>query len=128
MYENDYIFQMVTDLATSANKILFDSNCECTSVSLPSIKDVETRKKAEYMLEMIDKGQAEEAEEQLYIEIKDKTADNMMMGYVFYLHLAEKDDALLMDWGYSRKKIKEGIKHFSAQFGIEEMVDLFLYD
>ena len=77
---------------------------------------------------MVDQGQIQEAEDKIFTINNIRTADNMMMGFVYYAYLMGKDNDWLAKYSYSPQKIKERIRYFATQFGIEEMVDLFFYE
>ena len=128
MYEEDFNIVLLNDLAASAGKMLFEVDYGSTPVSLCSIKDADTRKEAEALLEMVDQGQIQEAEDKMFNITNVRTADNMMVGFVYYAYLTGKDNDWLAKYSYSPQKIKERIRYFAERYGIEEMVDLFFYE
>lgn len=126
MFEQDYIMRQIRQIINFLVKVLFHIDTE--KLSLQSIKTIEAREAAGDLLRKTDQGDINEAENQLSELIKDKTLDNLLVGFVFYSYLNEKDDDYLESNDFDRKAVENGMKYLLSEYGLEGMADLFFYD
>ena len=118
MFEQDYIMRLVHEIARVLAKILFNIDSETIAEELES--RIEEPDILERLLDMIDNGQINEAENKLY-DMFDAGAPNCIeMAILFYSYLNEKSDEFLKENDYSRGEIKEGIE--PSVLGVEVVV------
>ena len=75
---------------------------------------------------LVDAGEINEAENQLYENLDENDTEHLEMALTFYMYLNQLDDDTLFMANYSREEIVEGINSVSASFGItgfENFVD-----
>ncbi|MDE5936341.1 MAG: hypothetical protein K2G83_02935, partial [Ruminococcus sp.] len=107
-------------------KVLFNIDSETISSSL--IQNRETKETADDLLRKTDSGNISEAEKELSELIKNRTMDNLLVGFVFYSYLNEKDDDYLEINDFSRDEVEKGINHLLSEYGLETMADIFFYN
>lgn len=107
-------------------KVLFNIDSETISSSL--IQDRETKETADDLLRKTDSGNVNEAEKEISELIKNRTMDNLLIGFVFYSYLNEKDDDYPEINNFSRDEVEKGIKHLLSEYGLETMADIFFYN
>ena len=71
------------------------------------------------MLRKIDDGKINEAENDLFELVEDKTKDSLLTGIIFYSHLNDKDDVFLESNDFSRDEVEDGIKHLLSEYDID---------
>ena len=126
MFQQDYIMRLIHQMVRAILKLLFNIDTESPSVQL--LEDAESKEVAEDLLEIIDSGNINQAENKLYELIENKTKENLLIGLVFYSYLNEKDEDYLIANDFSRDEIKDGVKHLVSEYGVEGVADLFFYD
>ncbi len=120
MFEKDYIVRLVHEIARVLAKILFNIDTETVTEELKS--RVEETNLLEMLLDMIDNGQINEAENKLYDLMNDGAPNCLEMAVLFYLHLNEKSDDFLEENAYSREEVKGGLEAVAARVGQREVV------
>lgn len=126
MFEQDYIMRQIRQIIKILVKVLFNIDDESPSSAL--IQNAESRKTADDLLRKAETGNINNAENELSELIKNRTADGLLIGFVFYSYLNEKDDGYLEISNFSREKIENGIKHLLSEYGLESLSDIFFYD
>lgn len=126
MFEQDYIMRQIKEMIRALIKLLFHIDTESPSIEL--MQDVEEKYMLSQLLQMIDDGKVNDAEDQLYEMIADADRDNLKIALLFYAHLNEKSDEFLEDHNFSRDEIRSGLKEVVSKYGLESMADVFLED
>lgn len=126
MFEQDYIMRQIRQIIKILVKVLFNIDDESPSSAL--IQNIESRKTADDLLRKAETGNINNAENELSELIKNRTADGLLIGIVFYSYLNEKDDDYLEISNFSREKVENGIKHLLSEYGLESLSDIFFYD
>ena len=121
MFEQDYIMRLVHEIARVLAKILFNMDSETVSEELES--RIEETDILEKLLNMLDKGQINEAENKLY-DMLDVGAPNCIeTAILFYSYLNEKSDEFLKENDYSRGEVKEGIEDVAEKVGLSGLIN-----
>ena len=124
MFEQDYIMRLVHEIARVLAKILFKIDSEKVSEELKS--KIEETDILEQLLDMVDNGQINEAEDKLF---KIAESENYLkLALVFYSHLNEKDDAFLEKNNFTRDKIKTGLEDIMSIYGLDDLARVLLQD
>ncbi len=73
----------------------------------------------ESLLDMVDNGNINEAENYLYDLVSDRDIDSLKIALLFYSYLNDKSDEFLQINGFSREEIKLGIQNSADKFGLK---------
>ena len=121
MFEQDYIMRLVHEIARVLAKILFNIDSETVSEELES--HIEETDVLEKLLDMVDKGLINEAENKLYDMLDAGTPNCIETAILFYSYLNEKSDEFLKENDYSRGEVKEGIEDVAERVGLSGLVN-----
>ena len=122
MFEQDYIMRLVHEIARVLAKILFNIDTETVTEELEA--RIEETDILEELLDMVDCGQINEAENKLY-DLLDARAPNCIeMAILFYSHLNEKTDEFLKENDYSRDEIKAGMEAVAERVGLSGVLEV----
>ncbi|MGN0369755.1 MAG: DUF6483 family protein [Butyrivibrio sp.] len=124
MFEQDYIMRLVKEMIRMLLKLLFNIDTESPSTDL--MENVEQRAFLNELLDMIDKGKINEAENLLFDPENTIKKDNLKTALLFYSYLNEKDDDFLEANNYSRDEIRSGIKEIAGECGMDGIAGMFL--
>lgn len=123
--EKDYILRMIKDLTKSiAHLILGKSEIEYEPPKESKYSRVDTLYVK--LIELVNMGQINEAEDLLFDEINPSDMRQFEMAMSFYLYLNDFGDDYLEKNNYSRDEITEGIRSICKEYGVSSMVD-FLF-
>ncbi len=122
--EKDYIMRMIKEMVRVLASLMFGKSYDCAE------QDRENRflvagKPLKTLLEMIDAGKINEAENILLDGIDYAQPEEVFAAALFYEHLSEKDDAFLQANNYSREEVLDGFRELLKKSGYET---LFSYE
>ena len=126
MFEQDYIMRLIKELVRTLLKLLFHIDMESPTDEL--LENMEEKYVLENLLELVDAGKINEAENQLIEMLSGGDRNKLEMALLFYAYLNEKTDEFLQENHFSRKEIKEGIESAAARYGITNVSEIFLED
>ena len=126
MFEQDYIMRLIKELVRTLLKLLFHIDIETPTAEL--LENMEEKYVLENLLELVDAGKINEAENQLIEMLSGGDRNKLEMALLFYAYLNEKTDEFLQENHFSRKEIKEGIEAAAARYGITNVSEIFLED
>lgn len=126
MYEQDYIMRLVKQFVRMIIKMLTGKDVENPTADL--IKDSIIRANLEGLLDMVDEGKINEAENLLYDMLGEENMINLESGLIFYSYLNEQSDAFLIFNGYSRAEIKDGVKRIVASYNLDDLADIMFME
>ena len=121
MFEQDYIMRLVHEIARVLAKILFNIDSETASEELES--RIEETDILEQLLDMVDNGQINEAENKLYDMLNVGAPNCIETAILFYSYLNEKSDIFLKENDYSRGEVKEGIEDVAEKVGLSCLIN-----
>ncbi len=124
MFEQDPIMRQIHDIVKAAAKMMH-MNVDIASEHLVQVEDAQVRDTADLLLQMIDSGKINEAENELYALLESRTLDHLHTGIAFYSHLEEKEDDFLTACNFSREEIIDGRNHLLACYGLDGTEELF---
>ncbi len=123
MFEQDYIIRLIREMIRTILKLLFHIDTDSPTADL--LEDEGTQAILNGLLDMIDQGNINEAENRIF----DLTADNNMtdleMALLFYSYLNEKEDDFLLEHDFSREEVKLGIEDLASRYGLAGISDIF---
>lgn len=121
MFEQDYIMRLIHQVIRTLLKLLFNIDTEKEEELFLTIN--ETKEKFYELLDLVDKGQINEAENKLLEELNPKEIQYYKKALMFYAYLNEMDNDFLMEHNYSKREITEGIQYVSEIYGYGSMVN-----
>ena len=126
MVERDYIMRLIREMVRVILKLVFNIDTESPTVDL--LADEEEKQMLDALLSMIDAGDINNAENQLYEIVSGGGMEKLKMALLFYSYLNDKSDDFLTEHDFSREEIKSGIKDMVSMYGLNSMADAFLSD
>jgi len=126
MFEQDYVMRLIKEIVRTILKLLFNIDTESPTMDL--LENKEDKEALESLLEMIDMGKINEAENRLYDLIHYADMPSLEIALLFYSYLNSKTDDYLEAHNFSRDEIILGIKNVTDSFGISSIAETFLTD
>ncbi|MCM1044667.1 MAG: DUF6483 family protein [Candidatus Gastranaerophilales bacterium] len=124
MFEQDYIIRLIREMIRAILKMLFHMDTASPLEEL--LEDKESQSILESLLDMVDHGNINEAENQIYDMTSDHNMTNLEVGLLFYSYLNDKDDAFLQQHGFCRDEIRSGVTELISRYGLTGMAEAFL--
>ncbi len=125
VFEQDYIMRLIKEMLRTMLKLLF--HIEIDSPTEELLKN-EEKESWERLLDMIYRGDINEAENLVYEMTSNGDMSNLKIALLFYSCLNDKDDNFLMEHGFEREEIKFGIESLVSRYGLTGITDIFLED
>ena len=113
--------RLVHEIARVLAKILFNIDSETVSEELES--RIEETDILEQLLDMIDNGQINEAENKLYDMLDEGIPNCIEIAILFYSYLNDKTDEFLMENEYSRGEVIDGIETVAERVGLRALIN-----
>lgn len=126
MFEQDYVMRLITEIIRTILKLLF--NIDTASPTVELLENKEIKETLENLLDMVDTGKINEAENKLYDLISDTDMNSLEVALLFYSYLNDKTDDFLEASEFSRDEIKLGIENVADFFGLSNITKMFLAD
>lgn len=126
MFKQDYVMRLVKEMVRTILKILFHIDTDSPIDEL--LKTSEEKETLNELLDLVDKGNINEAENWLYDLISEGNQSGLEFALLFYSYLNDKPDEFLEQNNYSREEIKLGLKDISSRYGLDTITEKFLYD
>lgn len=126
MVERDYIMRMIREMVRAILKLFFNIDSESPTEEL--LAGEEEKQLLDILLAMVDVGDINHAENQLYEIVSGGDMEKLKMALLFYSYLNDKSDDFLTEHDFSRGEIKSGIKDMVSMYGLDSMADVFLSD
>ncbi len=123
MFEQDYIMRLIKEMIRAILKLLFNIDTDNPMETLS--EDKESQSTLEKLLDMVDNGNINEAENQIYNMTSDNNMANLKVALLFYSYLNDKDDEFLQKHDFCRDEIASGVKELAARYGLTGMADAF---
>ncbi len=122
MFEQDYIMRMIKEMVRLFLKLLFNINTDSPTAEL--LENEQKQGILNNLTNMIDEGNINKAENELYSIIENGEKDDLEMVILFYSYLNDKDDDFLSEHDFSREEVKNGLKTVLSKYGFESLSDL----
>lgn len=126
MYEQDYVMRFIKEMVRAILKLLFNIDTESPTVEL--LENKEKKETLENLLDMVDAGKVNEAENELYDLINNTDVNSLVVALLFYSYLNDKTDNFLEVNSFSRDEIKLGVENLVDGFGLSSIAKMFLRD
>lgn len=124
MFEEDYIMRQIREMVRMLLKLLFQLDQEEDSEEL--LRGTKENEVLRELLEMVDDGRINEAENRVYELCEDGEMANLKVMLLFYDYLNGKSDEYLEECEFSREELKEDMRDLLAGFGLSDMAEVFL--
>ncbi len=124
MFEQDYVIRLIKEMIRAILKLFFHMDTDNPTKDL--LEEKECQETLEKLLDMVDNGNINEAENQIYDITSDDNMVNLKMALLFYSYLNDKDDDFLQKNDFCREEIKSGIKELVSRYGLTGMAEIFL--
>ena len=124
MFEEDYIMRQIREMVRMLLKLLFQMDMEEDSEEL--LRGTKENEVLRELLEMVDDGRINEAENRVYELCEDGEMANLKVMLLFYDYLNGKSDEYLEECEFSREELKEDMRDLLAGFGLSDMAEAFL--
>ena len=124
MYEQDYIIRLIREMIRAVLKLIFRVDTESPTEEM--LEDSEVKAALDGLLDMVDEGKINEAENVVYEITEDGGYKNLETALLFYSYLNEKPDEFLEENNFSRDEVKEGLLEIISRYGLGSMADTFL--
>ncbi len=124
MFEEDYIMRQIREMVRMLLKLLFQLDQEEDSEEL--LRGTKENEVLRELLEMVDDGRINEAENRVYELCEDGEMANLKVMLLFYDYLNGKSDEYLEECEFSREELKEDMRDLLAGFGLSDMAETFL--
>lgn len=122
MFEQDYIMRVIKEMVRAILKLLFNIDTESPTAEL--LESTEQKETLENLLEMLDAGNINEAENQLDDLISSHDRDSLKVALLFYSYLNDKPDEFLEANDFSRDEVKLGIQNVAGGFGLGGIAEM----
>ena len=126
MFEKDYVMRLIKEMVRAILKLLFHIDTESPTIEL--LENKEEKETLENLLDMIDDGKINEAENRLYDLISDTDMNSLEIALLFYSYLNDKTDDFLEENDFNRDEIKLGLENVADRFGLSSIAKMFLTD
>lgn len=126
MFEQDYVMRLIKEMVRSILKLLFNIDTESPTAEL--LENKEEKEALKKLIDMVDAGSINEAENCLYDLIGDSDINGLEIALLFYSYLNDKTDEFLAVNHFSREEIKLGIKNVTDEYGLGSLAKVFLTD
>ena len=124
MFEQDYMMRLVKEIARVLAKILFNIDSETFEEDLS--QRIEKNEILDDILDLVDDGNINEAENQIYDLMKSGRASDIETALLFYSYLNDQTDEFLETNNFSREEIKLGIETLADSCGLNGLVNVFV--
>lgn len=124
MFEQDYVMRLIKEMVRAILKLLFNIDTESPSKEL--LQDSEEEQTLDELLDMVDDGFINEAENRVYEITEEGKKTDLEIALLFYSYLNDKSDKFLEEHNYSRDEIKAGLKDLTSRYGIDDFAEIFL--
>lgn len=121
--EKDYIMRMIKEMVRVLFSLMFGK--KYVSVELEGENKYQVSgNPLENLMNMVDLGQINEAENMLLEDLDYGSKEEVMAAVLFYQYVGEKDTEFLEKHGYSDEEVVFGLKQILKNSGYGELLDL----
>lgn len=124
MFEQDYIMRQIKEMVRALLRLLFNKDADCPATEL--IATDADRQALEGLLDLVDEGRIDEAENRLFELSESKDAEGLKLALLFYSHLNDKPDEFLAAHDFSRDEIRSGIRDIAEKYDVQGLSNIFL--
>ena len=123
--EKDYIMRIIKEMIQVLFSLVFGKKYVLAELEKENKYEV-SGKKLNVLLDIIDSGQINEAENILLGSINYTSRDEVIAAALFYQFLSEKDSEFLENNNYTKDEVLSGFKQLLIQSGYADLVSQFM--
>jgi hypothetical protein len=123
VFEQDYIMRLIKEMVRAILKLLFNIDTDSPTAEL--LEDSEEKATLNTLLDMVDDGKIDEAENEIYELTENLDYNNLEVALLFYSYLNDKSDEFLKTNNFSRDEVKEGLETIVSQYGLNSIATIF---
>lgn len=124
MFEQDYVMRLIKEMVRAILKLLFNIDTDSPSAEL--LEDAKEQQTLDELLDMVDNGFINEAENKIYEITEEGKKTDLEMALLFYSYLNDKSDEFLEAHNYGRDEIKAGLKDITVRYGVDGFAEMVL--
>lgn len=124
MFEQDYVMRLIKEMVRAILKLLFNIDTDSPSAEL--LEDAKEQQTLDELLDMVDNGFINEAENKIYEITEEGKKTDLEMALLFYSYLNDKSNEFLEAHNYGRDEIKAGLKDITVRYGVDGFAEMFL--
>jgi hypothetical protein len=124
VFEQDYVMRLIKEMVRAILKLLF--NIDTDSPTSELLEDSEEKSTLDTLLDMVDDGKVNEAENEIYEMTENQDQNNLEVALLFYSYLNDKSDEFLEDNNFTRDEVKDGLKTIVSRYGLNSIASIFL--
>ena len=124
MFEQDYVMRLIKEMVRAILKLLFNIDTDSPSAEL--LEDAKEQQTLDELLDMVDNGFINEAENKIYEITEEGKKTDLEMALLFYSYLNDKSDEFLEAHNYGWDEIKAGLKDITVRYGVDGFAEMFL--
>ena len=124
MFEQDYVMRLIKEMVRAILKLVFNIDTDSPSAEL--LEDAKEQQTLDELLDMVDNGFINEAENKIYEITEEGEKTDLEMALLFYSYLNDKSDEFLEAHNYSRDEIEAGLKDITVRYGVDGFAEMFL--
>jgi hypothetical protein len=124
VFEQDYVMRFIKEMVRAILKLLF--NIDTDSPTSELLEDCEEKATLDELLDMVDDGNIDEAENEIYELTENLNQNNLEVALLFYSYLNDKSDEFLEGNNFSRDEVKEGLETIVSRYGLNSIASMFL--
>ena len=124
MFEQDYIIRMIKEMVRVILKLLFNIDLDSPTTEL--FKNEQKQSLLNNLLNRLDKGDINNAENELFSIIENREKEDLEIAILFYSYLNDMDDDFLLEHDFSREEVKSGLQAILSKYGFKGITDIFL--
>ena len=124
MFEQDYIMRYIKEMIRVLLKLVFHIDTDAPVIDL--LEDKKDKQTLELLLNLVDEGMIDNAENKIYEIIGDGNKQNLKVAILFYSYLNDKSDKFLEEHNFSRDEIKLGLQDVMERYGVGDLTEIFM--
>ena len=124
MFEQDYIMRYIKEMIRVLLKLVFHIDTDAPVIDL--LEDKKDKQTLDLLLNLIDEGLIDNAENKIYEIIGDGNKQNLKIAILFYSYLNDKSDKFLEEHNFSRDEIKLGLQDVMERYGVGDFTEIFM--
>ena len=124
MFEQDYIMRVIKEMVRVILRLVFNINTESPTAEL--LDEKEGKETLGGLLDLVDDGNINKDQSELFELLKQKDRISLEIALLFYSYLNDKKDEFLEENDFDREEIKKSLKMIISQYGLKNIVEIFL--
>ena len=121
--EKDYIMRIIKEMARVLFSLMLGKKYVAVEIEKDNGYEV-SGKRLEDFLKMIDRGEINEAENQLLDNIDYSDKENVAAAVLFYQYLSEKSENFLTEHDFSKEEVLDGMNRLVQKAGYGDVLNI----